>query len=70
MKRFWNNYRDLAKESMNFCKKHWLGISTMYVVGFALIFAGIMISSYLDKIKSKMKKLFRKKTDSTAEEES
>ncbi len=45
----------------------------MYVVGFALIFVGIMIPlipSHSDEIKSKMKKLFRKETESTVEEES
>ena len=26
MKSFWNDYWDLAKESMDFYKKHWLGI--------------------------------------------
>ncbi len=73
MKRFWNDYWNLAKESGKFFKHHWFGILTMYVVGFALIFVGIMIPLiplHSDEIKSKMKKLFRKETESTVEEES
>lgn len=70
MKRFWNDYWDLAKESMDFCKKHWLGMIIMYVTIFIITFVSLIIPSHSDEIKSKMKKLFRKETDSTVEEES
>lgn len=70
MKSFWNDYWDLAKESMDFYKKNWLGIVIMYVIIFVITFVSLIFPLYSDEIKSSMKKIFRKKTNSTVEEES
>ena len=70
MKSFWNDYWNLAKESMDFCKKHWSGMIIMYITIFVITFVCLMIPSYSDEIKSKIKKIFRNETDSTVEEES
>lgn len=70
MKSFWNDYRDLAKESTDFYKKHWLGIVIMYIIIFVITFVSLIFPLYSDEIKSNMKKIFRKKTNNTVEEES
>ena len=70
MKSFWNDYWDLVKESTDFYKKHWLGIVIMYIIIFVITFVSLICPLYSDEIKSNMKKIFRKKTDNTVEEES
>jgi hypothetical protein len=70
MKSFWNDYWDLVKESTDFYKKHWLGIVIMYIIIFVITFVSLIFPLYSDEIKSNMKKIFRKKTDNTVEEES
>lgn len=69
MKSFWNDYWDLVKESTDFYKKHWLGIVIMYIIIFVITFDSLIIPLYSDEIKSKMNKIFRKKTGNTVEEE-
>ncbi len=70
MKSFWNDYWDLVKESTDFYKKHWLGIVIMYIIIFVITFVSLIFPLYSDEIKSNMKKIFRKKTNNTVEEES
>ena len=70
MKSFWNDYWDLVKESTDFYKKNWLGIVIMYIIIFVITFVSLIFPLYSDEIKSNMKKIFRKKTDNTVEEES
>ena len=69
MKSFWNDYWDLVKESTDFYKKHWLGIVIMYIIIFVITFDSLIIPLYSDEIKSKMNKIFRKKTGNAVGEE-
>lgn len=69
MKSFWNDYWDLVKESTDFYKKHQLGIVIMYIIIFVITFDSLIIPLYSDEIKSKMNKIFRKKTGNAVEEE-
>ena len=70
MKRFLNDYLELMKQSVEFSKKHWLGILVMYLVIITSIYISLIIVAYLDKIKSMIKKIFKKDTDDTVDEES
>lgn len=63
MKKFWKEYCDLTKESMRFCKRHWLGMLIMYIICFLTAFASYMIPTYFDEIKTKFKSLFKKETE-------
>lgn len=60
MKTFFKDYWELSKESMRFFNKHWLGMLIMYVLIFGATFVGILIPSYSDEIKTKVKRLFHK----------
>ena len=42
----------------------------MYIIIFVITFVSLIFPLYSDEIKSNMKKIFRKKTDNTVEEES
>lgn len=56
MKKFWNDYVGLCKESGNFYKKHWFGVIVMEVVSIAGVFAWLNSDKIKDRVKSKFKK--------------
>ena len=56
MKKFWKDYADLCKESVNFCKKHWLGVIVLNAVLIAGEFAWWERDEIKDYVESKIEK--------------
>ena len=60
MKTFFKDYGQLCKQSGAFCKKHWLGIINLTLVGYALgvlmVWPKELRKEWVDEIKSKFKK--------------
>ena len=56
MRKFWNDYVGLCKESGNFYKKHWLGVIVLNAVIIAGEFAWGKTDEIKDYVKSKIKK--------------
>ena len=55
MRKFWEDYADLCKESGNFYKKHWLGVIVLNAVVIAGEFAWWKRDEIKDCVKSKIK---------------
>ena len=56
MRKFWNDYVGLCKESGNFYKKHWFGVVVLTVVSIAGTIAWLNSDKIKDRVKSKIKK--------------
>ncbi len=63
MRKFFEDYGKLCKESGNFYKQHWLGTIVMQVVGSATITAIMMPKETKKRIINKMKSKFRKEKE-------
>lgn len=56
MKKFWSEYVDLCKKSVDFYKKHWLGVIVLNTVLIAGEFAWWNRDEIKDYVESKIKK--------------
>lgn len=63
MRKFFEDYGKLCKESGNFYKQHWLGTIVMQVVGSAAITAIVMPNGMKKRIINKVKSKFRKEKE-------
>ena len=61
MKKFWKDYWELCKYSIQFCKEHWKGVLVVTGVVAGVSYAVGYFIAYYDEIKEKLKKKFHKK---------
>lgn len=60
MKKFFKDYWVLCKQSLGFCKKHWLGMAVMYIVTFVMVMFTFWTKYFRNGLIENVKDKFRK----------